>query len=39
MFIIKVTVKENSFAWNLQRDELLHIESKDKFYFKSYIIY
>ena len=23
VFIIKVTVKENSFAWNLQRDELL----------------
>ena len=23
MFIIKVTVKENSLAWNLQRDELL----------------
>ena len=24
MFIIKVTVKENSLAWDRQRDELLH---------------
>ena len=40
VFIIKVTVKENSFAWNLQRDELLcNVKSLDNLHFKSYAIY
>ena len=35
MFIIKVTVKDNSFAWNLQRDGLLQCWSLENLYFKS----
>ena len=38
MLIIKVTVKENSFDWNLQRDEFYNVESLDNLYFKSYAI-
>ena len=39
MFIIKVTVKENSFASNLQRDELLQRWKLREFiYSKSYHI-
>ena len=32
MFIIKVTIKKNSFKWNLQRDKLLHVQSLQTFY-------
>ena len=34
MFIIKITVQDNSFAWNLQRvEELKRIESLENLYF------
>ena len=34
VFIIKVTVKENSFAWNLQWDELLQCWKFGEFVFQ-----
>ena len=34
-YIIKVIVKENSFPWNLQRDECYNVESLENLYFKS----
>ena len=38
--IIKAAVKENSFARNLQKGELLYnVESLENSYFKSYAIY
>ena len=30
--MIKVTVKENSFAWNLQRDKLYNVEILENLY-------
>ena len=39
MFIIKVTVKEITFVWDLQRDELLdNVESLENLYFKLDVI-
>ena len=39
VFIIKVTVKENSFKWNLQRDTCCNVESLENFYFRFQVIY
>ena len=39
MFITKDTVKENSFAWNLQIDELLQCSKSREFIFLSPMLY